>query len=91
MVYLDDLVVIVETVITTQKKKFGHGRQRISLCLFLQLAGFSANRPEALLQLRYQDLVVTLLRDPEGGPNKILIEFTIEFAKRFLGAKEEYV
>ncbi|KAK2740142.1 hypothetical protein FQN57_006257 [Myotisia sp. PD_48] len=53
------------------------------------LAGFSANRPTALLKLCYRHIKVTLLKDPEGGPNNILIEFTIEFAKQFLGEKEE--
>ncbi|OJD22915.1 hypothetical protein ACJ73_05741 [Blastomyces percursus] len=89
VVYLDDLVKIVETTITTTKKKFSHGRQRILLCLFFQLAGFTANRPQALLNLCYRHIKVTLLKDPDGGPNKILIEFIIEFAKTFRGDKEE--
>lgn len=91
VVYLDDLVKVVETTLTTTKKKFGHGRQRILLCLFFQLAGFSANRPQALLNLCYRHIKIALLRDPAGGPNNIVIEFTIEFAKQFLGDKEEYV
>ncbi|OJD20357.1 hypothetical protein ACJ73_08309 [Blastomyces percursus] len=89
VVYLDDLVRIVETTLTTTKKKFGHGRQRILLCLYFQLAGFSASRPQALLNLCYRHIKITLLRDPNGGPNNILIEFTVEFAKTFLGDKEE--
>ncbi|EGC46846.1 C2H2 finger domain-containing protein [Histoplasma capsulatum var. duboisii H88] len=89
VVYLDDLVKVVETTVTTTKKKFGHGRQRILLCLFFQLAGFSANRPQALLNLCYRHIKITLLKDPAGGPNNILIEFTVEFAKTFLGEKEE--
>ncbi|PGG95045.1 hypothetical protein AJ79_10301 [Helicocarpus griseus UAMH5409] len=89
VVYLDDLINVVETTLTTTKKKFGHGRQRILLCLFFQLAGFSANRPQALLNLCYRHIKITLLKDPDGGPNNILIEFTIEFAKTFLGDKEE--
>ncbi|TVY31731.1 hypothetical protein LSUB1_G007777 [Lachnellula subtilissima] len=28
------------------------------------------------------------MRDPQGGPYKILLEFTYEFTKQFLGAKE---
>ncbi|EDN06867.1 predicted protein [Histoplasma mississippiense (nom. inval.)] len=91
VVYLDDLVKVVETTVTTTKKKFGHGRQRILLCLFFQLAGFSANRPQALLNLCYRHIKITLLKDPDGGPNNILIEFTIEFAKTFLGEKEERI
>lgn len=90
-VYLDDLIRVVETTVTTTKKKFGHGRLRISLILYFQLAGFSANRPQALLSLCYRHIKVTLIKDPEGGPNNILIEFTTEFTKQFLGEKEEYV
>ncbi|KAI9771037.1 MAG: hypothetical protein M1839_002973 [Geoglossum umbratile] len=40
-----------------------------------------------LLNLRYRDIVVTLLRDPNSGPHRILIEFTCEFTKQFLGVK----
>jgi hypothetical protein len=31
---------------------------------------------------------VTLLQDPNGGPYRILIEFTCEFTKQFLGIKD---
>ncbi|KAH7305389.1 hypothetical protein BKA65DRAFT_520848, partial [Rhexocercosporidium sp. MPI-PUGE-AT-0058] len=49
---------------------------------------FSGNRPLALLKLRYRDIIVTLLWDPNGGPYRILIEFIYEFTKQFLGAKD---
>ncbi|OJD22957.1 hypothetical protein ACJ73_05688 [Blastomyces percursus] len=88
-IYLDDLIRVVETTVTTTKKKFGHGRLRISLILYFQLAGFSANQPQALLSLCYRHIKLTLIKDPEGGPNNILIEFTTEFTKQFLGEKEE--
>jgi len=32
-----------------------------------------------------------LLQDQGGGPNRILHEFTFEFAKAYLGAKDVYV
>jgi hypothetical protein len=35
--------------------------------------------------------MVTILRDPEGGPNRILLEFSFEFTKNFLGIKDMYV
>jgi hypothetical protein len=59
------------------------------LCLFLQLAGLTANRPQAVLSLRYRHIRVSLLRDPQGGPHRILIEFKFEYTKGFLGAKDE--
>ncbi|KAH2975874.1 hypothetical protein KXV25_006790 [Aspergillus fumigatus] len=87
--YVEDLAKVVETVISTTKKKFGHGRHRIELCLFLQLAGLTTNRPQAILDLKYRHIKVCLLRDPKGGPHRIVIEFTFEFTKEFLGAKDE--
>ncbi|CEO59611.1 hypothetical protein PMG11_04283 [Penicillium brasilianum] len=87
--FVEDLTMVVETAISTTKKKFGHGRHRIELCLFLQLAGLTANRPGAVLSLRYRHIRVSLLRDPQGGPHRILIEFKFEYTKGFLGAKDE--
>lgn len=89
-IYVEDLAVIMLTNLTTTKKKYTHGRHRIQLALFLQLAGFSANRPQAVLNLCYRHIIVTLLRDPNGGPHNILMEFTYEFTKEFLGTKEMY-
>ena len=86
--YVEDLAEVLQTNITTTKKRYTHGRHQIQVGLFLQLAGFSGNRPQAVLHLYYRHIVVTLLRDPKGGPHRILIEFTYEFTKQFLGAKE---
>ena len=85
---VQDLAKVVETTISTTKKKFGHGRHRIELGLFLQLAGLTTNRPQAILDLRYRHIQVSLLRDPQGGPHRNLIEFTFEFTKEWLGAKD---
>ncbi|EED11909.1 conserved hypothetical protein [Talaromyces stipitatus ATCC 10500] len=89
VMYVEDLAKVVETTVVTTRKKFGHGRHRIELCLFLQLAGLTTNRPQAILDLCYRHILVTLLRDPCGGPHRILIELTFEFTKEFLGAKDE--
>lgn len=80
---------VMETAISTTKKKFRHGRNRIELCLFLQLAGLNANRPQAMLNLRYRHIRVSLLRDPQGGPHRIMIEFKFKYTKGFLSAKDE--
>jgi hypothetical protein len=85
---VEDLTKVVETTVSTTKKKFGHGRHRIELALFLQLAGLTTNRPQAILNLRYRHIQVSLLRDPQGGPHRIIIEFTFEFTKEWLGAKD---
>jgi hypothetical protein len=77
-----------QTNLTTTKKRYTHGRHRIQLALFHHLAAFSGNLPSALLNLCYRHIVVTLLRDPNGGPHRILIEFTCEFTKQYLGMKD---
>jgi hypothetical protein len=83
-----DLAKVVETTISTTEKKFGHGRHRIELGLFLQLAGLTTDRTQAILNLRYRHIQVSLLRDPRGGPHRILIKFNFEFTKEWLGAKD---
>ncbi|KAJ5976453.1 hypothetical protein N7481_010160 [Penicillium waksmanii] len=85
---VQDLVKVVETTISTTEKKSLHGRHRIELGLFLQLARLTTNRPQAILNLRYPHIQVSLLRDPRGGPHRIVIEFTFEFTKDWLGAKD---
>jgi hypothetical protein len=85
---VEDLAKVVETTVSTTEKKFGHGRHRIELALFLQLAGLTTNRHQAILSLRYRHIHVSLLRDPQGGPHRTIIEFTFEFTKEWLGAKD---
>jgi hypothetical protein len=53
---MEGLTMVVETAISTTQKKFGH-RYRIELYLFLQLAGCTASRPQAILSLMYRHLV----------------------------------
>jgi Protein of unknown function (DUF3435) len=56
--------------------------------LYLQLGGFTGNRPGALLKLCYRHIKATLLRDAKGGLNRLLLEFTFEFTKDYLGVKD---
>jgi hypothetical protein len=86
--YIEDLAGVLQTNLTTTKLRYTHGRHCIEMSLYSQLGIFSGNRPSALLQLRYGDIVVTLLRDPSGGPHRILIEFTYKFTKKYLGTKD---
>lgn len=86
--YVEDLKEVLRTNIYTTEKRYSHGRLRMEIQLFMQLAGFTANRPQALLQLRYRHIKATVLRDQGGGPDRFLLEFTFEFTKDFLGAKD---
>jgi len=86
--YVEDLNVVLQTNVVTTKKRYIHGRYRIQVHLYFQLGGFTANRPKAILGLCYRHFQVTLLRDPEGGPHRVLLEFNFEFTKEFLGIKD---
>ncbi|KAK7398665.1 hypothetical protein QQX98_011954 [Neonectria punicea] len=85
---IEDLERQAETTISTTKKRFRIGEHRILALLFLLLIAPSGSRPRALLFLRYGDLELSLSRDPEGGPHRILIRFKLHFTKTFLGEKE---
>jgi hypothetical protein len=86
--YVEDLPKVVETAISTTKNKFGHGQHRIELGFVFQLAGLTANRPQAILDLRYHHILVSLLRDPQDSPHRIVMEFTFEFTKELLVTKD---
>lgn len=86
--FVEELLLVSMTALRTTEKRFDLGRHRIELCLFLQLAGFTVNRPSAILALQYKHIMVTVLRDPAGGPHRLLLEFTFEFTKEYLGMKE---
>jgi hypothetical protein len=85
---IEDLAGVLQTHWTTTKQRYTHGRHRIETSLFGQLGMFSGNRPSALLNLRYGDIAVNLLGDPSGGLHRILIEFTCEFTKKYVGTKD---
>ncbi|KAI1026496.1 hypothetical protein LB504_013130 [Fusarium proliferatum] len=85
---IENLEKQAKTTISTTKKRFRIGEHRIYALLFLLLIAPSGSRPQALLSLRYGDLELSLARDPEGGPHRILIRFKLCFTKTFLGEKE---
>ncbi|KZF22621.1 hypothetical protein L228DRAFT_246969 [Xylona heveae TC161] len=83
-----DVLEFLQVNLTSTGLAYKLGRHRLQLGLFT-LSGFiTANRPKATLELRYRHLRVTLLRDPRDGPHRILLEFTYEFTKTYLGMKE---
>ncbi|KAJ6199964.1 C2H2 finger domain protein [Bipolaris maydis] len=86
--YVEDLAQVLQTNLATTEKRYPHGRYRIQAQLYLQLGGFTANWPQALLSLCYRHIQVTLLRDSKGGPHQVLLEFTFEFTKEFLSIKD---
>ncbi|EFY90641.1 hypothetical protein J3458_013381 [Metarhizium acridum] len=85
---INDLKEQIETTLSTTKKSFDLGEHRILAVLFLLLLAPAGSRPTSILRLRFGDIRVALARDPEGGPHKILIRFTLEFTKSYLGTKD---
>ena len=91
IMYVEDLVQFARVLLTTREMTFPLGWSRIQLILFCQLAGITGSRPEALLQLRYRHLKLTLIRDHNNPRPRLFIELTAEFTKGFLGMKDVYV
>lgn len=89
-VYIEDIGPFNETILSTQEKKFHLGFQRIQVCLFNSLGIFTVHRRSALLSLQFKDLVISLQKDPRGGPPIPLIELTPGGTKKFLGITKLY-
>lgn len=89
-VYIEDIGPFNETILSTQEKKFHLGFQRIQVCLFNSLGIFTVHRRSALLSLQFKDLIISLQKDPRGGPPIPLIELTPEGTKKFLGITKLY-
>lgn len=85
--YIEDVAEFARVLLTTTEMTFDCGWQRIQLLLFCQLAAITASRPSALLHLRYTDISLTLIRDPEGGRPRLFIFLKPDFTKKFLGKK----
>ncbi|KAI1421246.1 C2H2 finger domain protein [Xylaria sp. FL1777] len=82
-----DLKLQIETTLNTTEKSFKLGEQRILAVLFLLLLAPAGARPASILQLRFGDIRVVLVRDPNNGPHRLVIKFTLNFTKRYLGPK----
>ncbi|KAK4148490.1 C2H2 finger domain protein [Chaetomidium leptoderma] len=85
---IDDLKKQIDTTVSTTEKSFRIGECRMLCALYHQLLAPSGSRPKALLLLRFKHIRVSLARDPEGGPHKIAIRFTLKYTKGYLGSKD---
>lgn len=86
---ITDLALVLETNLTTVLQTYKIGRNRVQLHLWLLLGMLTSNRPKAILGLCYRHIQVTLIRDPDGGPQSIVLEFDFEFTKQYLGMKDQ--
>jgi hypothetical protein len=89
--YVEDLAEYARVLLATREMTFKLGWFRIQLILFCQLAGITSNRLEALVQLRYRYLKLTLIRDYNSSRPRLFIELTAEYTKGFLGMKDACV
>ncbi|KAL4899407.1 hypothetical protein BDW74DRAFT_163598 [Aspergillus multicolor] len=85
--YIEDVAEFARVLLTTTEMTFACGWQRIQILFFCQLAAYTASRPGALLHLRYRDIGLKLIRDPEGERPRLFIYLKPDFTKRFLGKK----
>ncbi|KAJ1715650.1 hypothetical protein NYO67_2123 [Aspergillus flavus] len=84
---IEDVAEFARVLLTTTEMTFECGWQQIQLLFFCQLAALTASRPGALLGLRYHNISLTFIRDPEGGSPRLFIFLKLEFIKKFLGKK----
>ena len=84
-VYIEDMVPFNETILQTREKRFYLGFQRIILCLYNTIGLFTVNRKQAILDLQFRHLQVSLQQDPHGGPPVPMIELQPQFVKSVLG------
>ncbi|KAA8641792.1 DUF3435 domain-containing protein [Aspergillus tanneri] len=85
--YIEDVAEFARVLLTTTEMTFDCGWQRIQILFFTQLGAITASRPKALLDLRYKDMVLTLIQYPEGGRPRLFIFLKSEFTKKFLRKK----
>lgn len=57
--------------------------------LFLLLLAPQESRPSSILELRFGDIKVLLMCDPNnpGGPPRLVIRLSLEYIKQYLGPK----
>ena len=84
-VYIEDMVPFNETILQTWEKRFHLGFQRILLCLYNTIGLFTVNQKQAILDLQFKHLQVSLQQDPYGGPPVPMIELQPQFVKSILG------
>jgi len=89
--YVGDLAEFARVLLATTQMTFEIGWLRIQEIFFCQLAGITGNRPEALVELRFRHLELTLIRDPNADRPRLFIELTSEYTKGYLVMKDACV
>ncbi|GIZ48168.1 hypothetical protein CKM354_001124100 [Cercospora kikuchii] len=85
----EDEFELLKTLWESPDVELQHEYLRAQLALMIQLAGITGNRPGALRRLQYKDLKIALLPNCDGGDRpRLVIDFTFEHTKRYLGGKD---
>ena len=90
-VYIEDMVPFNKTILQTQEKWFYLGFQQIILCLYNIIGLFTINWKQAMLDLQFKHLQVSLQQDPHGGSPVLMIELQPQFVKSILGMSKLWV
>ena len=92
MMRAEDKFELLKTLHLFVKMIFDYKRHCVQLALLMQLASITGNRPSALLGVRYNNIKITLLPDPQGEkfPWR-LIRIVFKNTKRYLKEKETFV
>ncbi|EQL28300.1 hypothetical protein BDFG_08919 [Blastomyces dermatitidis ATCC 26199] len=77
--YIDDLAEYLHVLLVTNEMEFLISWLHVELILFCQVAGVTGNRPDALTQLRYRDLELTLVWDPHSSAPHLFPPLTALF------------
>lgn len=84
---IEDLKLQLDTILRTTDKTFNLGEVRALAILYLLLLAPAGSRPRSILNVRFGDIQLLLVRDPNGGPHRLLIKLSLRHTKRYLGPK----
>lgn len=87
--FIEDLAEFARVLLSTREMTFAVGWLRIELLLFCQFAAITGCRPEELLEVRYRDLQLRLVRDPTSKQPRLFIDLKLDSTKSFLGKKPQ--
>ncbi|KAI1345775.1 C2H2 finger domain protein [Xylaria sp. FL0043] len=86
---IEDIKHYINTALRTDQKNFKLGEQRILAVLFFLLLAPAGARPSSILELRFRDISVSLVRDPKGGRHRLLVRISLVRVKAYLDPKDE--
>ncbi|PGH36545.1 hypothetical protein GX50_00581 [[Emmonsia] crescens] len=87
-VYIKDMVPFNQTIFQTRETQLHPGLQRLLLCFYSMLGLFTVNRENAILNLWYKGLRLSVQRDSHGGPSVPTVDFRLEFIKSTYGVEK---